>query len=93
MEELEMLGVAERGIVDQFMTAISNCIKTSTEIAERFRNVSEEGLAKVMLDSTKKESIVKLLPTLQQMDKNLGMSVLLPMMLDILSNPKDKDDN
>jgi len=90
MEDFTQLGVAEQAVAKRFQNTSETILKHSQEFVKWSTKLTEVDWDEVMLDSEKKNHIVPHLEHLEKLANNLAMSVMIPMIIAMVAEPKEK---
>jgi hypothetical protein len=89
MEEFNALGPAEEFAVKQLREAIEGARKEAKNLVEELDKIDCDLIEDAVLDPERRKAIIELVPTVQKMPQNLGMSALIPLVVGVLLKPKE----
>jgi hypothetical protein len=89
MDDFTTLGPAEEFAVQQLRDAIENARKEAHKLADSLDEIDCDLIEAAILDSERRKSIIELVPTVQKLPQNLGMSALVPLIVGVLLKPRE----
>jgi hypothetical protein len=85
-----LLGPAEKHVIEQVRELITSTTQTAEQLLQELLKIDTSNLEEVMLDTKHKEMVIALISPLGNLNKNLSVSLLIPILAQVALKGEDE---